>query len=227
MSEWTDRDSALVSELSEWAEQMERDNTLGARVKKRRVKANWSLEEFANQTAVHLGRKVHFTTLSKIEKSQRKPSSELLSAMASALGATAEELTGEYTPYINEYHYGVVDDHNLDERVGDPEPPKAWLMGPDIGDASKAFAVSLGVRPLHITLKDGAYALIDASALTLEDGKIFAIRHGDGNLSFRRFRALPPQLDSVSGDPSDAPLSIGREPFTVIGRLAWVCSRVD
>ena len=227
MSGWTDQDKAAIDEMAAWAEQMERANSLGARLRRLRTRAGWSLEQLATQTGERLGRKVHFTTLSKIEKSQRNPSPDLLDAVAKALGTSVEALTGEYTPYINEYQYGILSENDIDNREIALKSPKAFLFAPDFHNSSQQFGLSLAEHPIQALLRDESFALIDPTDLELQDGKIYAIRGGAGSLSFKRFRALPPQLESVSGDPSDPPTLIGREPFTVLGRVVWVCSQME
>ena len=52
----------------------------------------------------------------------------------------------------------------------------------------------------------------------LRDGKFYAVMK-DGETTFKRFRANPARLEPCSSNPAHGAIAIGREPFTVIGRV--------
>lgn len=66
-----------------------------------------------------------------------------------------------------------------------------------------------------------ATIIVDPDDFELRDGKFYAVMNGDGETTFKRFRADPPRLEPCSTNPDHKPIILGREPFTVVGRIVW------
>lgn len=172
-------------------------------------------------TMADLGEKVgvHFTTIAKIERSQRRLSGELLHALAVALDVPPEELVEaipmtvavRMVPLIGKIAAG-----NWREAVVDPD---GYVPAPVRGGS--CFALRPDGDSMNLVVGADAVIVVDPEQLDLHDGRLYAIMNGEGETTFKRYRNDPPRLEPVSSNPEHKTMQLGREPFTVVGRIVW------
>lgn len=172
-------------------------------------------------TMEQLGEKVgvHFTTIAKIERSQRGLSGELLAKIAEALDVDPQELVDEVpmtvavrmVPMVGKIAAG-----NWREAIQDPD---GYIPVPVRGGF--CFALRPDGDSMDLVVGRDAYVIVDPEQLDLHDGRLYAVMNGSGETTFKRYRSDPPRLEPVSSNPVHKPIALGREPFTVIGRVIW------
>ena len=84
-----------------------------------------------------------------------------------------------------------------------------------------AFALKPEGTSMDLVVGDNALIVVDPDELDLLEGKFYSVMNANGETTFKRYRGDPPQLEPVSSDPSHKVIPLGREPFTVIGRVVW------
>ena len=183
----------------------------GNRVREVRLSKSMTLDALAEKVGVH------FTTIAKIERSQRRLSGELLVKISEALGVPPVDLVEvapAALPVRNIPIIGRIAAGNWREAVLDPEGYIAIPLG-----GPNAFALRPEGDSMNLIAREGSLIVVDPDERDLLDGKLFAVMNGDAETTFKRFRADPPRLEPVSDNPIHKPIALGREPFTVIGRI--------
>lgn len=193
---------------------------VGHRIRELRMAAGLSLEELAER----LGDGTHFTTIAKIERSQRTISLDWIMKIAAALGVSAATLVsaGEPMPTRLIPLIGSIAAGNWREAILDPEG-----MIPVAGAGPNAFALRPSGDSMDKVATEDHILVIDPDQPDLLDGKLYAVMNGFGETTFKRFRADPPRLEPASFNPDHQPIPLGREPFTVIGRVVWRMEKLD
>jgi repressor LexA len=184
------------------------------------------LRKAAGMTMEQLGALigVHFTTIAKIERSQRRVSGELLHAIATALGVEPSELVDDVPttlPVRMVPIVGTIAAGNWREAVAEP-------IGhiPVPIQSSKAFALRPEGDSMAKVVGENAIIVVDPEQVELHDGKLYAVMNSEGETTFKRFRLDPPRLEPLSWNPVHKPIPLGREPFTVVGRIVWQGSQL-
>lgn len=186
---------------------------VGHRIRELRIAAGLTLEELASR----IGEGVHFTTIAKIEKSQRTISLDWILKIANALHvAPAALLQVERRPVTLIPLVGGIAAGNWREAVLDPVE-----MIPVAGVGPNAFALRPIGDSMNKVVGEGAIVVVDPDQLDLLEGKLYAVMNGSGETTFKRYRNDPARLEPVSTNPEHQPIPLGREPFTVIGRVVW------
>ncbi|AHE55521.1 LexA family protein [Sphingomonas sanxanigenens] len=166
---------------------------------------------------------VHFTTLAKIERSERRLSLEWMERIASALEVTPTELIeAPVKPQLRMVPLiGSIPAGPLRLAVEDP-----MGMVPAVGGGPNAFALRVSGDSMDRVFGPGAIVLIDPDDIALFDGKIYAVRTGEGEATAKRFRNNPPRLEPDSANPDHKPMLLGAEPFQVVGRIFMFMNEV-
>lgn len=187
---------------------------VGHRIRQLRMAAGLTMEELANR----IGGDTHFTTIGKIEKSQRTISLDWIMKIAGALNVEPSALLQPETrqPVSLIPLVGAISAGNWREAVLDPIE-----MIPVSGVGPNVFALRPEGDSMNMLVGDGAIVVVDPDQLDLMDGKLYAVMNGDSETTFKRYRGAPPRLEPVSSNPEHVPIPLGREPFTVIGRVVW------
>ena len=68
---------------------------LGHRIRRFRKERGWSLEQLAERASRGQTKLIHYTTIGKIERLERKPSGDILINIAQALNVSVERLSGK------------------------------------------------------------------------------------------------------------------------------------
>lgn len=189
------------------------------RVREVRKQQGLTMEDLAERVGKYLEKPVHFTTIAKIERSQRGLSGEMLRAIADSLGVPPDQLVDQAPQMIPVRMLPIVGRiaaGNWREAIAEP---LGYLPAP-VGGAN-AFALKPEGTSMNLVVGDNALIVVDPDELDLLEGKLYAVMNGSGETTFKRYRSAPPRLEPVSSDPEHAVIPLGREPFTVIGRIIW------
>lgn len=167
---------------------------------------------------------VHFTTIAKIERAERGLSLNMLAAISRALGvAPIDILTDgmfqDPAPTRMVPMLGEASAADWRDALHDPDG-----SFPVPGAGENAFALTPDPSTVDLLVGPGAVLVVDPDDVDLKDGKVYAVLNGEGKSTFRRFQAEPLRLDPLSSDSDEKPLLLGREPFTIIGRVVWQAS---
>lgn len=159
------------------------------------------------------------STVAKLENGRQKLTVEYAQDIARILGVSITELLG-----LDDAGVRVV---ALVEKIG----PGGWQQAVKDSDRTIAvpgtlrgrdiFAVAPGDDSMDLIVKPGGYVVVDPGDCELVNGKIYMVMDGNGQATCRRFRADPLQLEPCSTNASHAPIRIGSEPFTVVGRVIY------
>ena len=162
---------------------------------------------------------VHFTTIAKIERSERRLTADWARRFADALGVRPHEVTGEpahqgpastnWIPVI-----GMVAAGNWQEAVQHPlDRVAAPLSGPSV------FALRVDGESMNKVVPDGALVMVDPEQLELHDGQYYVIMNEDGEATFKQYRSSPARLEPSSTMDDFKPMLLGQTQFTVVGKV--------
>lgn len=201
------------------------EQNLGGRVRSLRQSRGWTQTQLAEEASYDLGRPLHFTTVAKIERGERKPSGEILIALSRALATTPENLSGGQAETINHMNIPVINLGEIAQWKAKIDSPQAFILTPI--HSGSAFAVEVHFSLLSLDERQDTFVVVDGGDTELVDRAIYAIIDREGLPNFKRYLDGPPRFaDPIQTSASDAPVPIGREPFTVIGRLVWQMSKL-
>lgn len=91
---------------------------------------------------------------------------------------------------------------------------------------SQAFALKPEGDSMDLLVSDNGFIVVDPDQVELWNDRCYAVCNQHGEMTFKRFKATPPRLEPVSSNPDHVPIPLGREPFTIIGRVTYVGSYV-
>lgn len=198
---------------------------LGSRIRDMRKDKNLTLQELAKLVSADIGRDIHYTTIGKIERSERRPSGDILIALANSLNCTVHYLTGKTINYVNEFQVPVIAWREVSEweEAVKGDPSRYVFSGVS---SSSAYALELDELeegylsssfPLH-----NAFIVVQPNSTELMDGHLYLIAAMDGSLSLNRFRSEPPRLEAAGLTAQNLAGAIGSRPFQVMGRVGWI-----
>ena len=79
---------------------------------------------------------------------------------------------------------------------------------------------------MNLLIEPDGYVVVDPDMRDLIDGKVYAVMNGSAETTVKRYRENPPRLVPCSSNPEHKDIAIGREPFTVIGRVVFRASEL-
>lgn len=101
------------------------------------------------------------------------------------------------------------------------------IPSPDPSIPPQAFALRVAGDSMDLLVEDGGTIIIDPSDKQLFPGKYYVIINGDGETTFKQFKADPARLVPCSSNPSHREIVIGgEEVFRVVGRVIWRAARM-
>lgn len=207
-------------------------SVLGSRVRELRKEKNLTLQELARLVSEDIGREIHYTTLGKIERSERRPSGDILISVANALNCTVHYLTGRTLSYANEFQVPVLswtavanwEDALKEEQTryvfSNINSPSAFALELDELDDIEGEDVDTNFQLLN------AFVVVQPKFTELRDGHAYLISSSGGKLSIDRFRAEPPRFETGGLTSRSIAGPIGSQPFQVIGRVGWVSGSI-
>jgi len=193
---------------------------VGHRIRELRMAAGLTLDQLAERVSEIRGEPAHFTTIAKIERSQRTISVDWVIQIAQALEVSVADIltptpkkSVRMIPVVGKIAAG-----NWQEAI---QEPIGEIPVPDETAGPNAFGLQPSGDSMNLVFMDGGYVVVDPDQPDLLDGRYYAIMNGDGETTFKRYRADPPRLEPESSNPEHKPIPLGREPFTVIGRVVF------
>lgn len=190
-------------------------------IRKLRQAKGWSMRQLADEMSQPES-PVHFTTVAKIERSQRKLTREWIARFASALNVRPSEIVDDELhdpiriaaelPVI-----GMVSAGNWREAVQETD---RYIAAPVEGE--RVFGLDVDGDSMDKLAPAGSTVLVDPDQLDLLDGKFYVVMREDGEATFKQYRASPARLMPCSNNPAHSAIALGQEPFTVIGKVVGV-----
>jgi repressor LexA len=164
------------------------------------------------------------STISKLELSKRALTTDWMHRLAGALGVEPAALLAsgaDFTPVRRVPLIGTIAAGNWREAIEDP-----LSLVPCESGGANTFALVVDGDSMDLIVPPGGRIYIDPDDFQLRDGKYYAVMR-EGETTFKRYRASPARLEPCSTNAAHRPIEIGREPFTVIGRVVGTWRDLD
>ena len=164
--------------------------------------------------------------IARLENGERRLTVDWASRLAAALETTVFELLGGdaysgvkppgMVPLIGEVSCGA-----WREAVQDP-------IGfvPSIGGGPATFALVAAGDSMDKLVPEGGVVGVDPDDLDLLDGRAYIAMNAAGETTAKRYRSAPAALIPVSTNPNNVEIALGREPFTIVGRIVWALTKI-
>lgn len=187
------------------------------RIKQLRLERGITQEELA----ARLGEETSIATVSRLESGRMTLTLPWMQRIGSALSVSPHDIIAEaghglrMLPII-----GMIAAGRWSEAI---EEPEGWIPVPDGVGGPRSFVLRpQGDSMNKLIDEEGGFIVVDPDQHDLIAGKIFAVRNLHGDTTFKRYAADPPRLEPMSSNSDHQPIPIGREPFTIIGRVTYV-----
>ena len=190
-----------------------RDRPTPNRIREVRKERGMTLEQLGEKAGMH------YTTVAKLEKSQRGLKLSYLSALSTALGVLPRDLLGAEPEIMPMRMIPLIQSTEAGDWAKAVEDPLGSVPSPAGG--ARAFALRPDAGLMDLVVGPDAYIVVDPEDLELRDHKIYAMRQADGGTTFRRFRTDPPRLEPCSSTSEQQAILLGGEAVTTIGRVVW------
>jgi len=195
-------------------------------IRELRQARGWSMRELAEKMS-ESGDPVHFTTVAKIERSERKLTLEWAKRFADAFKVHPAEIMGGENATLFQISsrpipvIGRVAAGHWREAIQDTTD---FITAPVA--APRAFGLTVDGDSMDLVTPEGSTVLIDPDDADLRDGSYYVVLNGDGEATFKRYRADPSRLEPCSSNPNHTPIILGRQPFTITGRVVGVYQKL-
>jgi len=100
----------------------------------------------------------------------------------------------------------------------------AEAMVPTVAKGARVFALRADGDSMDQLIQVNGYVYVDPDDCDLIDGKVYAVMNGDSETTAKRYKANPARLVPCSSNPRHKEIEIGKESFTVIGRIVGTYS---
>lgn len=180
-----------------------------------RVERGLTIREVADRMGVH------FTSVARIERSERALNSSWTQRFAEALHVDPSQIvngavpTGRPGPSMRTLPIiGEVAAGNWREAV---QHPDGVLPSPFGGE--NAFVLSIKGDSMDRITPANSLVIVDPDQPELHDGVLYVIMNSEGETTYKQYRANPARLEPVSTNEDHKPIQLGRSPFEVVGRV--------
>ena len=186
-------------------------------IRELRDQRGWSLRELADRMGIH------YTTVAKIERSQRRLTHEWATKFAEAFGVKIFQVASDYEgasfPLVARQHpvIGMVAAGNWREAVVETDD---YIAAPVTG--RNAFGLRVDGASMDRIAPEGAVVMVDPDQPDLHDGSLYVVMNDESEATFKQYRANPARLEPCSSDPTFKPIVLGQQPFTVVGKVVGV-----
>lgn len=100
------------------------------------------------------------------------------------------------------------------------------VPSPDPSIPAGAFALRVTGDSMDKYVDEGGIIIIDPEDRALLSGKFYAVMNGEGETTFKQFKADPARLVPCSTNPAHRDIMIGEGHMEVIGRIIWRAARM-
>lgn len=171
------------------------------------------------------GLEITLATVHKLETCQMGLTLDYINAFAAALQVSPSDLIsgagGTMTRFVS--LISVDDAPDWQKCTANSE---VNLVVPHDAGGPRSFALKPeGDTVDKLVGKDG-FIVVDPDQLDLAEGRCYAVRVEGIGVTFNKFAVNPPRFEPCSSDPQSKAISLGREPFTIIGRLTYIGSYI-
>lgn len=94
-----------------------------------------------------------------------------------------------------------------------------WIPSPDRALSEDSFVVRVEGDSMDKVAKSGEDVIVDPRDLDLIGGKYYVVRNDDGETTFKQYCENPARLEPCSSNSKHGTIYLGREGFTLIGRV--------
>lgn len=94
-----------------------------------------------------------------------------------------------------------------------------WIPAPDRSLSRDSFVVRVEGDSMDKVAQAGEQVIVDPRDLDLIAGKYYVVRNAEGETTFKQYTDNPARLVPCSSNPSHETIFIGREGFTLVGRV--------
>ena len=94
-----------------------------------------------------------------------------------------------------------------------------WIPSPDRSLSRNSFVVRIEGDSMDQVAQEGEQVIVDPSDLDLIAGKYYVVRNLDGETTFKQYCDNPARLVPCSSNKKHQVIHIGREGFTLVGRV--------
>ena len=172
-----------------------------------------SLEEVAHAISPDLS----LTTIAKLEGSRMGLTLDWMQKVARAMKCSPHDLIAQdELPFSTLPVVGKIAAGNWAEAI---EHPDGYMPVPGARLSGREFLLQVRGDSMDKLVQDGGWVVVDPDAADLVPGKLYAVRNGDGDATFKRFELDPPRLEPCSNSTEHQAIRVGATPFTVIGRV--------
>ena len=94
-----------------------------------------------------------------------------------------------------------------------------WIPAPDRTLGRDSFVVRVEGDSMDQVAQAGEQVIVDPGDLDLIAGKYYVVRNAEGQTTFKQYCDNPARLAPCSSNPAHQTIFIGREGFTLVGRV--------
>ena len=189
-----------------------------------RTERGWTMRELAERMSTE-GAPVHFSTIAKIERSQRGLSAAWAKRFAQVFEVTPAEISPEFaelggkpgTPAQQIPVIGMVAAGNWREAVQETD---SYIAGPASG--KNAFGLVVSGQSMNKIAPEGSVVMVDPDQMQLHDGAYYVVMNGESDATFKQYRSNPARLEPCSTSDEYKTIMLGADAFTVVGRVVGV-----
>ena len=191
---------------------------MGNNIRELRVAKGLTMRELGDRMDVH------YTTIAKIERSQRKLTADWIMKFSAALEVEATKISDDaaYTnvaPTRTVPIIGMVAAGNWREAIQHPEGHAFAVSG-----GKQAFGLRVDGDSMDKVVPAGGIVIIDPEQFDLHEGSYYVVMNGEGDTTFKRYRSNPARLEPCSSNDSHEVMALGRDPFNIVGRVVGMYS---
>lgn len=172
------------------------------------------------ELAALLGEETSIATVSRLESGRMTLTLPWMKRLSTALGVSTHEIISE--PGSGLRMVPLIGDISAGDWTTAVKDPQGMVPVIDRVGGPLCFALRPKGDSMNLVADENSYIVVDPDQKMLESGRIYAVCNGDGETTFKRYRADPPSLEPMSTNVEHKPMMIGEQPFTVIGRITYV-----
>lgn len=191
-----------------------------------RTDKGWSLRELGDRMGVH------FSTVAKLEKAQRKLTAEWRSQFAKAFGVPDWEVddpeTMLYVPVARDWALPVISLSNSSKWRDAKTEAKEWIGHPDSYNGSDwQFVIHVDQKVEAEVFPLNSFVYVDPQDRDLSEGFYYGFVVEKAEVQFGVYKNDPPRFVSNDGESPSTLLSLGHAPFVTVGKVVGVYQRLS
>lgn len=189
------------------------------RIYKLRMERGWTRDQLISK----MDTPVSISTIQKLEESAMGLTLDYMIMVAQGLGVSPGELIDAHYNDADGRAYpliGKVPAGPWKEAVSDPQ---GTVYAPRVG-GPQCFALRPEGDSMNKLIPEDAPSpviVVDPEQKDLVSGKVYVVQNSEKEATYKRFFSDPARFEPCSTNPDHQPIILGRESFTVIGRVVY------